>query len=47
MEDDDSDESLTQSDEGSSNNDEFLNDFEDYSHPTFDFPNTSKLPKKD
>jgi hypothetical protein len=46
-EDDDSDESSTQSDEGSSNNDEFLNDFEDYSHPTFDFPNTSKLPKED
>ena len=46
-EDDDSDESLTQSDEGSSNNDEFLNDFEDYFHLTFDFSNISKLPKED
>ena len=45
--DDDSDESSTQSDKGSSNNDEFLNDFEDYSHSTFDFLNTSKLPKED
>ena len=29
------------------NNDEFFDIFEDYSHPAFDLPEISKLPKED
>src|SRR3954452_16200241 len=35
------------SDEDTINNDEILNNFENYSHPIFDLPDISKLPKQD